>query len=133
MKLSKWRDTYDYYSSQASNNTRQLAFAGIAVIWLFKIGDDSKPLIPPELVLPLGLLVLTLAFDLLHYVAGTVVWGIVGRLKECRYSGEEEDPDFPASRFINHPTILFFSLKLVAVFLAYYFLLKFFWSAWFVT
>jgi hypothetical protein len=131
VKLSKFREAYYYYSGTASNNARQLAFAGIAVIWIFKTGDDSKPTLPSELIFPLGLLVLTLASDLFQYLSGTVVWGATARLKEKSYSGTEGDPDLPASRYMNYPTNFFFYCKLSFVILAYYYLLKFFLETWF--
>src|SRR6478672_3157292 len=37
MKLSKYRETGEYFSGKASEIVRQLILAGIAIIWVFKI------------------------------------------------------------------------------------------------
>ena len=39
MKLSDYRETYYEFSGKASDVTRQLAFAGIAIVWIFKIEE----------------------------------------------------------------------------------------------
>lgn len=74
MKISDFRkNNYDYSSQKASEVTRQLAFAGIALVWIFKLGGEN-PKIPGELIAPTFCFALTLAFDLLHYVIATILW-----------------------------------------------------------
>jgi hypothetical protein len=41
MKLQKARDTYYEYSGKLSDITRQLSFAGIAIVWIFRAGDKG--------------------------------------------------------------------------------------------
>src|SRR5437016_3285049 len=66
----------DYFSGKISDISRQLAFAGIGIIWVFKIGTESQQTVPRNLV-PAGfLLVLGLTFDFLHYLAGTALWHV---------------------------------------------------------
>ncbi len=76
MKLSEYRETYYEFSDKASAAARQLAFAGIAVIWIFRIEQEAGVGIEPDLLLPLALLALSLAFDLLQYITATFVWGL---------------------------------------------------------
>ncbi len=61
------------YSGQASATIRQLAYAGIALCWLFKLDTAGGPALPHQVVVPLFLLALTLAADLLHSIAGIAV------------------------------------------------------------
>ena len=76
MNLQGYRETFYTYSGKASDLTRQLAFAGIAVIWLFKKEPVQGLTIPHELIFP-GLLIVTcLAFDLAQYGLGSLLWYI---------------------------------------------------------
>jgi len=61
------------YSGAASDIIRQLAYAGIALCWLFKLEVAGDPALPHQVVLPLFLLGLTLACDLLQALAGVAV------------------------------------------------------------
>ena len=63
------------FREKAGDIARQVAFAGLATIWIFRLDSVATTLLPTELVRPAALLVLTLAFDLLEYVAGTLIWG----------------------------------------------------------
>lgn len=127
MKLSKYKDDYHEFSGKASNAARQLAFAGIAVIWIFKIGDNHRPQIPEPLLLPLILLVFTLAFDFLQYVVSSFIWGYFFRREEKKLSNISQDPVVSAPYYYNWPGKTFYRLKLFTVLLAYGFLIKFFW------
>ena len=61
------------YSSEASGVIRQLAYAGIALAWLFHVDLGGFPAVPQAVVLPLFLLGFTLLLDLLQYLAGVAV------------------------------------------------------------
>lgn len=119
MKLSDYRDAYYQASSKASEVARHLAFAGIAVIWIFKISDGSKIILPNEFFLPLVFFCLALAFDLLHYVASTIIWGWFCRYNEKKLKDVTVDPRLSASRYLNWPINFFFGVKLVFVAIAY--------------
>lgn len=122
MKLKDARENYYFHTGKTSELVRQLGLAGIAVIWLFKKDVAGVPKIPEELFLPLVLIVLGLALDLLQYVSGSIIWGFYQRWKEKRV---EEDADFEAPRQLNWPAIGFFALKAPAVVAAYALLLSF--------
>lgn len=123
MKLKDARDNYYYHSGKTSDLTRQLGLAGVAVVWLFKVDVKGVPTIPSELLLPLVLVVLGLALDLLQYACATAIWGVFNRCKES--SGTAEDSDFDAPPQLNWPAIGFFWSKVVAVGVAYWFLLHY--------
>jgi len=123
MKLKDARDLYYFYSGKTSDLVRQLGLAGIAVIWIFKNEVQGIPKIPEALALPLILIVLGLALDLLQYTVATSIWGVFQRHKEK--SGVGEDVDFLAPKQFNWPTILFFVLKAVSIIVAYAYLLRY--------
>ena len=123
MKLSFLRERYSYYSQKASDIVRQLAFAGIALVWIFKTQTDNQWKIPGQLIPATKLIVLTLLLDFVQYVVGSLVWASYNRYKESR--GITEDSEFTAPRAINWPTNLFFWAKIVTTILAYGSILKF--------
>jgi hypothetical protein len=113
MKIEDYRQTFYTYSGKLSDITRQLAFAGIAVIWLFKKDVSGTPAIPEQLLLP-GLLILVSLFcDLVQYIAGSLFWRWVYRHKEK--TGVSEDADEQHSEWLERPIFLFFVLKIAAL------------------
>lgn len=54
MQLKDTRESYQFFSGKASEIVRQLGFAGIAVIWVFKVTVGDRQIVPPEL-LPAGI------------------------------------------------------------------------------
>lgn len=121
MNLIHYRDSYYEFTDKASNVARQLAFAGIAFIWIFRNETVGPIAIPKQLVLPAMLLVGGLAADLLHYVVASLVWGIFHRCKEKEhgvgYKGTIEAPPW-----FNWPGISLWAIKIVLVTLSYIFI-----------
>lgn len=74
--LETWRG---HYLTTAGQLVRQLAFAGIAIVWLFRIENSDGPRVPIALIAPLYWLSFALAFDLLEYVAGAVAHDMLRR------------------------------------------------------
>ncbi len=127
MKLKDALENYYTFSASLSNVNRQLCFAGIAVIWVFVIkNDNGAHTLPSNLIFPLGCYVLGLAFDLSHYIAASITWGLYHRHKEK--SGISPDTEFQAPRTLNWPAISFFWLKTLCTFVGYVALLKLFIS-----
>jgi hypothetical protein len=117
MNLKEAREFYYYYSEAASDVSRKLNFAGLALIWLFKINDNGQDHIPSELLFPCTLIILSLSFDILQYIYGTAAWGIFSRQKE-----KEGNDEFKAPRVINWPSLLCFWIKTSMIPVAYLFL-----------
>jgi hypothetical protein len=46
MKLEKYLDTFYWFLGKTSDVARQLAFAAIAVIWVFRYTDGSNQILP---------------------------------------------------------------------------------------
>lgn len=124
MKLKDVRENYYYFSQKTSDIVRQLGFAGIALVWVFKTDiGGGRQVIPPELLPATRYIVIGLALDLLHYVAGTLVWAIYNGLKER--AGTKEETEFLAPRPINWPSIVFFWAKTIVMIYAYVLLILF--------
>ena len=123
MNLAELQETYHYHSGKTSHLVRQLGFAGIALIWVFKTDTAGQRLVPPELIPAAILIVVALTLDLLHYVAGTLIWGIYHKLKDR--AGTAENANFDAPRYINWPTLFFFWAKTTVIIVAYAFLIPF--------
>ena len=124
MKLEDCRKHYYEYSGKASDILRQLAFAGIALIWIFRVTVHGQAQIPEALSVPAVLFACGLAFDLLQYLFATVMWGGFGRYKELK-NKTPRDQEFKAPRWINWPGNTFFFLKTISVLMAYIFLIHF--------
>jgi hypothetical protein len=124
MKIKEVRKHVDAFSSKASELSRQLAFAGIAVVWIFK-NSGQNAIIPNDFLLPLLLLVLTLVFDFLQYVLGSIEWTIFSHLQENKYNCDDEDQEVDSSSsWINLPHSICFYLKILTVVLGYIFIVK---------
>jgi hypothetical protein len=115
--LAEAREGYYELTGKASDAVRQLAFAGIAVIWVFKTGDGDAVKVPDALLLPGLLLVAALFADLLQYVLAALLWGWFARREERR--GILPDDEIEADRAINWPALVLYYVKIVLVLSAY--------------
>lgn len=112
MKLEDARQHYYDLSAAASNSARQLAFAGIAVVWILATQTEILPSdAVSELRFPLLMFILALGFDLVQYYGASLFWSVFARSKER--VGEQEFAGAPT--WINYPGILGFWMKGIAV------------------
>jgi hypothetical protein len=133
MKLVDLREAYQFFSEKTSEIVRNLGFAGIALIWLFKTTNGGRDVVQPELVPAGALIVLGLSLDLLHAIVGTATWGIYNRIKEKEFdaraardkSFNPEKEDFLAPPPINWSALVLFWAKIAAMLIAYIILLRF--------
>jgi hypothetical protein len=108
-------------SDKASEINRQLAFAGIAIIWVFKIdAGGGRQIVPYELFLPGLLLVIGLGLDLLHYVLKSEIWYRITRKHE-----KADSLNFPVAPWVNYPGDILYWLKILATVSAYVLLVRF--------
>ena len=122
MKLSEARESYYSNSARASELTRQLAFAGIALVWIFNSPVQNQSIaLPRELMLVSLWLVLALILDFAQYVLGTLIWGFFSRRVEVKKPHRVgEDVEFAASPFMNWPGLICFWAKLAVLAFAYF-------------
>jgi len=126
VKLADYRADFYIFSGKASDLCRQLAFAGIALIWVFRANGLNGPTLPDTLTWPAALIVLALTFDLAHYLVASCIWRWFYRTKEKAKVSESDDTIYhdPA---LETPIWLLFIFKIAAVAAAYCFLLAYLW------
>lgn len=118
-KLSDYKLTYEEASSKVSDLTRQMALAGIAIIWIFRQTDLSGQIICKELIPPLIFFILSLTFDILQYIYKTVAWYLFFRTREKKTKKKNPDPMTQAKPIMNLPTWILFSSKVVSLIIGY--------------
>jgi hypothetical protein len=123
--LEDYRQAFEDFSGLASQVNRQLAFAGIALIWLFKRDVGGVPTLPHELLLPAVLIGLALAFDLLQYSVASVIWYCFYRLKEEQDTPPNKKIDHPV--WLERPITLLALAKIILTMSAYAYLIGFLW------
>ena len=132
MKLSEYLKTYYDLSAKASDVSRQLALAGIALIWIFKTGEINKNLaIPGPLIYAAFCFALALAADLSHYIIAAATWGIFHRIMEKKLKEQgvnTETVELTHSRKLNWPTNILFWSKVLLVIIGYGVLGSYIWS-----
>jgi amino acid transporter len=119
MKLSEFRKVSNDYTSKASEITRQLSLAGIAIIWLFKNPDRDENLLHPNLKCSLLLLSFALFFDLVQYIAGGITWIVFFRKQEKKYIDDTSDPEIKAPTTMSIPIYIFYALKIILMLISY--------------
>jgi len=120
MKLAEYRETFYVFSGKASDLNRQLGFAGIALIWIFKTGVDDKIAIPTALQWAGILIVISLALDMFHYCVGAAIWRCFYRRLETK--GVTEDEDITHSQYLELPILGLFMFKVAAMMVGYFFI-----------
>jgi len=117
---------YEALSGKASEIVRQLSLAGVALIWIFKTGTASSPVLEVQLLRAALFIFLALSLDLLQYLLGTLTWH-----RYFLYKEKQETPPtakFEAPSWINWPTWTLFWLKAACMLAAYSFILPFLWG-----
>jgi hypothetical protein len=117
MQLGDARSAYETLSGKVSDIVRQLSLAGIAMIWLFRLGSDKAPVIDQSLLRAALFIILALFFDLVQYLVGTVTWFLYFRYKEKH--GASEKDEFLAPEKLTWPTWTLFYLKSAMMLVAY--------------
>lgn len=121
MKLSEIRKAYEELSGLLSKFNRQLAFAGIGIVWLFRVTDSTgNTTIDPKMLTPILCFVISFACDLLQYLYLSIAWYIYYWCQ--RNKNVEENAEVKESEYMNIPAWILWFLKAVALIIAYYFL-----------
>ena len=117
ISLEQIKKDYEELSGKASEICRQLGFAGIGIIWIFNTTQNGIS-IPEKFHLPLFLICLSLALDLLGYVIGTLTWYIIYL---CHHKKESSDDtaEFKDSEWINLLTWILWAIKIALMICAY--------------
>jgi heme/copper-type cytochrome/quinol oxidase subunit 2 len=110
-KLKEVKEDFYAFSGATSSIYRQLALAGIAIIWLFKKEKDGQIQITADLLCILKLIVISLIFDFCHGVFPTIVYGIMNI--RFRNKGKDDEDEVNYSQAWTIPEWMFFALKIV--------------------
>jgi hypothetical protein len=82
--LADLRNLSHEYRKEFSSAARQLALGGLAVIWIFRVGEiatvSDRVELPPDLMWPMLFFVLALTADFAFWASGAVYWGLDRRL-----------------------------------------------------
>jgi hypothetical protein len=114
MKIHEILNTYYEASGKVSDLSRQLAFAGIAVIWVLKVGVSSGGIpFSDELLISMYCFVTGLALDFGQYIYKTMIYSALNwyHWKKHRIN----DAEVEVSPLINIPTHLMFWGKTASV------------------
>lgn len=144
MKLADTRESYYAMSGKVSEIVRQLALAGIAVIWIFKKEVNGEVQVSRLLISAGILIVLGLIGDLLQYYVATRKWDKFNLQKERELETppitspptspptslpdeayDPEEVDFVAPDNINDWPKTFFWLKVYLTAAGYVFIVVF--------
>lgn len=126
MKLEGYKKDYHDFSGKLSDNVRKLAFAGIAIVWIFKQEENGTYVVPGILKTAMLLFVLSLSFDLLQYIYQTIVWGVFHRYNEKKFDGRG-DVELLAPCYLNWPSNILLWSKVVVLVAGYIFMIRFLW------
>ena len=124
MKLVKYKEAGFQSSTKVSDINRQLAFAGIAVCWIFKNDSTGMVQLPHELILPLTLFVVALALDILQYIYQTIVWTIYWRTKENK-PDVTMDSEYKAHHIWSTLSYIIFGFKVLVNVIGYYLVINY--------
>lgn len=127
MTLKEIREDYFHYSANVSELSRNLSYAGIGVVWIFKQATSKETVntafmnsIPDELRWPLILFVIVLILDLFQYVIQTAIWyPYYVKHKKLHQGENEDDVNLQEPEKYNIIPWIFWLVKLITVVVAY--------------
>lgn len=125
MKLSEYDKDYYGFSAKAGDIARQLALAGIAIVWLFKVDANGSTSLPKLLAWPTIAFVVSLAADLLHYLVQAITWGRFAYVQRKKHGKGDDEviPDPPG--YYNWASLVLFYCKTTVVLVGYWWLFEY--------
>lgn len=123
MKLSEYQNDYYTFTGKLSDIARQLNFAGIAIIWIFKTNFKEKILFDQSLLISAILIICSLSADLLQYSYQSTTWSIFYHVKKKQ--GKNDDDIIPTPEYLNYLSWILFVLKIILLVISYIMILVF--------
>lgn len=111
------RDAHEIHRGnheEASKIMRQLGFAGVAIVWIFRTPEMG---IPQGLSAPLFLIVIALACDLFQYLWHSLAWHYFIRKHHKNNALPEDVFEYPTS--IDYPAHILWLLKMILISISY--------------
>lgn len=121
MKGKEVKDEGIYRRSEIlSSSVRNLCFAGIAIIWVFRVESE----VPRELLWPAMMFVCAIFFDLMQYSYQVLSWSIFYKLMASKYPGKVDNTEIgqEAPDWINWPSYSLLGLKVALSIVGYGFI-----------
>lgn len=125
-------DTYYTFSGKLSDAVRQFSVAGVAAVWVFRVGGENAGGVAwnPSLLWPLAFFVTALSLDLLQYAYYSLVYMVLSRgaeqqIREAKKAGAVVPDRFRLSPRIHWLGNGFFLGKTIAAMCGYGFLMSF--------
>ena len=123
MRLSEIRTAYEDLSGKLSDISRQLCFAGFAVIWIYNKSDNNIS-VPQELYLPTLLLCVSLFFDVMQYLVASLSWYIF-YLNKREKNTNDDNVEIKEPEKLNIVPWILFVLKIITLIVGYIYIGKF--------
>lgn len=118
MKLSEIRNAYEELSGSLSKINRQLTFAGIGIVWLFRVTtEQGTTTIDKGMLVPILCFVISFGVDLLQYLWQSYIWYFFYWCKRKHGSKEEDEVNEP--EWPNVVAWVMFTIKVLALMIAY--------------
>jgi hypothetical protein len=117
-----WSDVREL-TGKLSDVTRQAAYAGLAVIWIFKTGDATTYQLDRSLIWAGVLLALALALDLSQYACNVTLRWFHARHEEQVRGVDYKGKDVTLPKRLNRIPYALFALKVALVAAGYVVLL----------
>jgi hypothetical protein len=127
MKLKELKADFHAFSKAASDVSRQLSLAGIAIVWILKSNDKEGTEyianLDRALISTLQFFLFSLAMDLLHAFIPSIIYGIRVEKEDLKKTSEETELDFSFSWVI--PAWILYILKIISMILGYIWLIDY--------
>src|SRR5438128_58044 len=123
--LKEWLSEFYEDTGTVSNLVRNIAFAGIGLIWIFKNSEYSvnSSMLPSQLHKPLFYIIVGLTADLFQYLWRALNIFVHYKIKDVKYiRGQLNDADLEdvtMPEYISIGTWFFFISKVVLIVIAY--------------
>ena len=114
MKNEELWGQYQTYTSEFTKHSRQLAFAAIAICWLFKTSEFT---FPPKILWALIFTVLFFISDIMQFFVSAHILRWWTRKKEIQQWEETSsiNGDYGKPWLLDLPAFLFFNIKAVVL------------------
>lgn len=118
MTNEKLWESYDKYTKDLSNVSRQLAFAAAALSWFFK---STENVFPEEILIALRFIIVFFIADVLQYLLGALFirfWTRYHENKKYKETGDIKG-DYPKPAWLDYPAYLMWWIKIISLICSY--------------
>jgi hypothetical protein len=129
-KLDTYIGEFYNFSGKVSDITRNLAFAGIGLVWIFKNGTIKNLIqVPSQLLFPLIFFISCLCLDFCHYIFKTIALFIFYKKLENKLNKGKIDEDYIEKseypQYIETCSWIIWVLKILCIIIAYIFIFSY--------